>query len=136
MPQLEAIASAAPPTNHTPPSPSVLAQAGVRASRDSMAPSEQASTLVGSSDNEVRAVGSADEVADDLRSETLYDSQRTGANRSVSGGARGPRIETIFDESPPAKVKVTALRDLLPSGTFGGGLTNDISDSHSIAEDT
>ncbi|KAG9206033.1 hypothetical protein G6514_006312 [Epicoccum nigrum] len=135
MPQLEAIASAAPATNHAPPSPLVLAQAGVRVSRHSMAPSEQASTLVGSSDNEVRAVGSADEDADDLRSETLYDSLRTGAPRSVSGGARGPRIETIFDESPPAKLKVTALRDLLPSGTFGDNLTNNNSDGHSTAED-
>lgn len=135
MPQLEAIASAAPATNHVPPSPLVLAQAGVRVSRHSMAPSEQASTLVGSSDNEVRAVGSADEDADDLRSETLYDSLRTGATRSVSGGARGPRIGTTFDESPPAKLKVTALRDLLPSGTFGDDLTNDNSDGRSIAED-
>ena len=135
MPQLEAIASAAPTANHVPPSPLVLAQAGVRVSRHSMAPSEQASTLVGSSDNEVRAVGSADEDADDLRSETLYDSLRTGATRSVSGGARGPRIETIFDESPPAKLKVTALRDLLPSGTFGDDPANDNSDGHSIAED-
>lgn len=135
MPQLEAIASAAPTTNHVPPSPLALAQAGVRVSRHSMAPSEQASTLVGSSDNEVRAVGSADEDADDLRSETLYDSLRTGATRSVSGGARGPRIETIFDESPPAKLKVTALRDLLPSGTFGDDPANDNSDGHSIAED-
>ena len=135
MPQLEAIASAAPATNHVPPSPLNLAQAGVRVSRHSMAPSEQASTLVGSSDNEVRAVGSADEDADDLRSETLYDSLRTGATRSVSGGTRGPRIGTIFDESPPAKLKVTALRDLLPSGTFGDDLTNDDSDGHSVAED-
>ncbi|KAF2995869.1 hypothetical protein E8E13_003988 [Curvularia kusanoi] len=135
MPQLEAIASAAPATNQAPPSPSVLAQAGVRASRHSMAPSEQASTLVGSSDNEVRAVGSADEDDADLRSETLYDSLRTGATRSVSGGARGPRIETIFDESPPAKLKVTALRDLLPSGTFGDEPADAIADSHSVAED-
>jgi hypothetical protein len=133
MPQLEAIASAAPATNQAPPSPSVLAQAGVRPSRHSIAPSEQASTLVGSSDNEVRAVGSVDEDDADFRSETLYDSLRTGA-RSVSG-ARGPRIETIFDESPPAKVKVTALRDLLPSGTFTDDLTNGTSGDHSIAED-
>lgn len=135
MPQLEAIASAAPATNQAPPSPSVLAQAGVRPSRHSMAASEQASTLVGSSDNEVRAVGSVDGEDADLRSETLYDSLRTGVTRSVSGGARGPRIETIFDESPPAKLRVTALRDLLPSGTFGDSLTNGTSDNHSIAQD-
>ncbi|XPS97837.1 hypothetical protein M3J09_007057 [Ascochyta lentis] len=131
MPQLEAIASAAPATNQALPSPSALAQAGVRPSRHSTAPSEHASTLVGSSDNEVRAVGSVDEDDADLRSETLYDSLHTGATRSVSGGARGPPIETIFDESPPAKHKVTALRDLLPSGAFGERPTSD----HSIAED-
>lgn len=135
MPQLEAIASAAPATNQAPPSPSVLAQAGVRPSRHSMAPSEHASTLVGSSDNEVRAVGSVDGEDADLRSETLYDSLHTGATRSVSGGARGPRIETIFDESPPAKLRVTALRDLLPSGTFGDNLTNGAFDDHSITQD-
>ncbi|UPX10980.1 uncharacterized protein EKO05_0001609 [Ascochyta rabiei] len=131
MPQLEAIASAAPATNQAPPSPSALAQAGVRPSRHSTAPSEQASTLVGSSDNEVRAVGSVDEDDADVRSETLYDSLHTGATRSVSGGGRGPRIETIFDESPPAKHRVTALRDLLPSGAFGELPTSD----QSIAED-
>lgn len=135
MPQLEYIASAAQATNQAPPSPSVLAQAGVRPSRHSMAPSEQASTLVGSSDNEVRAVGSGDEDDGDLRSETLYDSLHTAATRSVSGGARGPRIETIFDESPPAKVRITALRDLLPSGAFGEYPTNGTSGDHSIAED-
>lgn len=135
MPQLEVIASAAPATNQAPSSPSALAQAGVRPSRHSMAPSEHASTLVGSSDNEVRPVGSVDEDDADLRSETLYDSLHTGATRSVSGGARGPRIETIFDESPPAKVKVTALRDLLPSGAFGEHPLNGTSGDHSIAED-
>ncbi|KAJ8109149.1 hypothetical protein OPT61_g7672 [Boeremia exigua] len=135
MPQLEAIASAAPATNQAPPSPLVLAQPGVRPSRHSMAPSEQASTLVGSSDNEVRAVGSVDGDDADLRSETLYDSLRTGVTRSVSGGARGPRIETIFDESPPAKLRVTALRDLLPSGTFRDNLPHGNSDDHSIAQD-
>ncbi|KAF1930809.1 uncharacterized protein M421DRAFT_99406 [Didymella exigua CBS 183.55] len=133
MPQLEAIASAAPATNQAPPSPSTLAQAGVRPSRHSIAPSEQASTLVGSSDHDVRAVSSVDEDDADFRGETLYDSLRTGA-RSVSD-ARGLRIETIFDDSPPAKVKVTALQDLLPSGAFTDDLTNDTSGDHSIAED-
>ncbi|KAF2260821.1 hypothetical protein CC78DRAFT_384484 [Lojkania enalia] len=102
-------------TNNMPPSP-ILAHTTGRPSRHSVAPSEQASTLVGS-DNEARGVGSGDEDDTDLQSETLFDSLRTGATRSTSG-ARGPRIETIFDESPPAKAKVTALRDLLPKGTF------------------
>jgi len=107
---------AASSANQAPPSPT-LVQSGGRPSRHSVAPSEQASTLVGS-DNEARGVGSGDEDDADLQSETVFDSLRTGATRSTSG-ARGPRIETIFDESPPqSRVKVTALRDLLPKGTF------------------
>jgi hypothetical protein len=127
-------ASAAPGANQTPPSPT-LAQSGVRASRHSMAPSEHASTLVGSSDNEVRALGSGDDEDADFQSETLFDSLRTGATRSTSGGARGPRIETIFDESPPAKPRVTALRDLLPPGSFGEHTINGVAGHQSIAEE-
>ncbi|PVH93959.1 hypothetical protein DM02DRAFT_618953 [Periconia macrospinosa] len=111
----DVIPSASATTNHTPPSP-ILAHTAGRPSRNSMAPSEQASTLVGS-DNEARGMGTGDEDDADVQSETAFDSLRTGATRSTSG-ARGPRIETIFDESPPSKVKVTALRDLLPKGTF------------------
>ncbi|KAF2856374.1 hypothetical protein T440DRAFT_107022 [Plenodomus tracheiphilus IPT5] len=132
--QLAVIASAAAPANHTPPSPT-LAQPGVRPSRHSTAPSEQASTLVGSSDNEIRGVGSGDEDDADFHSETLFDSLRTGATRSTSGGARGPRIETIFDESPPSKVRVTALRDLLPPGSFGEHTINGATGHQSIAEE-
>ncbi|KAF1943216.1 hypothetical protein EJ02DRAFT_343672 [Clathrospora elynae] len=127
MPPPEVVASAAPGANQTPPSPT-LAPSGARPSRHSMAASEQASTLVGSSDNELRGLGSGDEDEADFQSETLFDSLRTGATRSTSGGARGPRIETIFDESPPAKVKVTALRDLLPPGSFGEHTVNGIAE--------
>ncbi|KAF2002883.1 hypothetical protein P154DRAFT_125271 [Amniculicola lignicola CBS 123094] len=116
-------------TNHVPPSPT-LAQTGGRPSRHSVAPSEQASTLVGS-DNEARGLGSGDEDDVDLQSETVFDSLRTGATRSTSG-ARGPRIETIFDESPPSKIKVTALRDLLPKGTFREHSTDDAPRHQSI----
>jgi hypothetical protein len=134
MPQLEVIASAASSANHMPPSPT-LAPSGVRPSRHSLAPSEQASTLVGSSDNEVRGLGSGDEDDADVQSETLFDSLRTGATRSTSGGPRGPRIETIFDESPPSKVKVTALRDLLPPGALGEPAFHGAAGQHSIAEE-
>ncbi|KAI9782947.1 MAG: hypothetical protein M1839_004422 [Geoglossum umbratile] len=84
-----------------------------------VAPSDRASTLVGS-DNENRAFGSGDDDDMDFQSETVFDSLRTGATGS-SSGARGPRIETIFDESPPAELskrKVVALQDLLPEGAF------------------
>ena len=134
MPQLEVIASAVLAANQTPPSPT-LAQSRVRPSRHSMAPSEQASTLVGSSDNEVRPLGSGDEDDADFLSETLFDSLRTGVTRSTSSGARGPRIETIFDESPPAKIKITALRDLLPPGIFGEHTINGAASHQSIAEE-
>jgi hypothetical protein len=118
-------------TNQITP-PLILAQPG-RPSRHSVAPSEQASTLVGS-DNEARYVGSGDEDDADLQSETCFDSLHTGATRSTSG-ARGPRIETIFDESPPAKVRVTALRDLLPKGTFRDQGPDGAPGHHSIAEE-
>ncbi|CAA9958474.1 hypothetical protein PTMSG1_02032 [Pyrenophora teres f. maculata] len=133
--QREVVASAAlGGANQTPPSPT-LAQSGVRISRHSMAPSEQASTLVGSSDNEVRGLGSGDEDDADIQSETLYDSLHTGATRSTTGGARGPRIETIFDESPPSKVRVTALRDLLPPGSFRDHTINGVGGQQSITEE-
>ncbi|KAF2638022.1 hypothetical protein P280DRAFT_482447 [Massarina eburnea CBS 473.64] len=118
-------------TNQNPPSPT-LHTAG-RPSRHSMAHSEQASTLVGS-DNEARGVGTGDEDDADLQSETVFDSLRTGATRSTSG-ARGPRIETIFDESPPSKVKITALRDLLPKGTFREQTADAAPGHQSIAEE-
>ncbi|KAI8936352.1 hypothetical protein NX059_006764 [Plenodomus lindquistii] len=132
--QLPLIVPAAAPANQQPPSPS-LAQPGVRPSRYSAAPSEQASTLVGSSDNEIRGVSSGDEDDADIHSETLFDSLRTGATRSTSGGARGPRIETIFDESPPSKVRVTALRDLLPPGSFAEHTSNGAAGEQSIVEE-
>jgi hypothetical protein len=119
-------------TNHT-TSPPILAVTAARPSRYSMAPSEQASTLVGS-DNEARGMGTGDEEDADVQSETVYDSLRTGATRSTTG-ARGPRIETIFDESPPSKVKVTALRDLLPKGTFREQTADAAPGHHSIEEE-
>ncbi|OCK80257.1 hypothetical protein K432DRAFT_48951 [Lepidopterella palustris CBS 459.81] len=120
--------------NHVPPSPT-LVHTGGRPSRYSVAPSEQASTLVGS-DNEARGVGSGDEDDTDFQSETVFDSLRTGATRSTSG-ARGPRIETIFDESPPqvSKSKVTALRDLLPKGTFRDQTMGSVAGNQSITEE-
>ncbi|ORY07804.1 hypothetical protein BCR34DRAFT_590201 [Clohesyomyces aquaticus] len=124
--------SASASANQIPPSPTI-GQAGVRPSRHSVAPSEQASTLVGS-DNEARGVGSGDEDDADLQSETVFDSLRTGATRSTSG-ARGPRIETIFDESPPSKIKVTGLRDLLPKGTFREQAVDGAPGQQSIAEE-
>ncbi|KAF2804879.1 uncharacterized protein BDZ99DRAFT_451376 [Mytilinidion resinicola] len=124
-------------SGHVPRSPT-LVQGGARPSRNSVAPSEQASTLIGS-DNEARGTGSGDEDETDFQSDTVFDSLRTtttGATQSTSG-ARGPRIETIFDESPPqiSKSKVTALRDLLPKGTFHDQTVSSITGNQSITEE-
>ena len=91
----------------------------LRSSRQSIDPSDRSSTLVGS-DNENRALASPDDDDFDGQSDTAYDSVRTGATRS-SSSARGPRLETIFNDSPPPlpnTFKVHALRDVLPKGTF------------------
>jgi hypothetical protein len=129
VPQPEKVIElAAPAANQAPPSPT-LAQPGARPSRST------ASTLVDSSDHEVRGVGSGDdEDGADIQSDTLFDSVRTGATKSTSS-ARGPRIETIFDESPPSKVKITALRDLLPPGAFGEYTTHGAAGQYSITEE-
>ena len=91
----------------------------IRPSRLSIDPSDRGSTLIGS-DNENRALVSPDDDDCDGQSDTAYDSVRTGATKS-SSGVRGPRLETIFNDSPPPlpnTFKVHALRDLLPKGTF------------------
>jgi len=108
-----------------PPNLALAQQPGLlRPSRHSAA-SEQASTLV-ESDNEVRD--------DDFHSETLFDSLHTNAT-STTGGPRGPCIETIFDNSPPSRTKITALRDLLPPGAFGEPMPHAAAVQHSIAEE-
>jgi hypothetical protein len=73
----------------------------MRTSENSAAASERASTLVGS-DSEMRGTNTGDEDDTEFGGETLYDSVRTRTTRSASG-ARDHRIETIFDESPPAR---------------------------------
>ena len=64
---------------------------------------------------------SGDEDDGDGRSDTVYDSLRTGATGSSHSGVRRPPIETIFDESPPAglsKAKLFALQDLESDDSF------------------
>lgn len=79
----------------------ILTQSNMRASEHSAAPSERASTLVGS-DSEMRGTNTIEEDDTDYGGETVFDSVRTRTTRSASG-ARDYRIETIFDESPPAR---------------------------------
>ena len=51
----------------------------------------------------------------DFQSDTAYDSLTTRATTSSGSGIRGPRIETIFDESPPShgKGELDSFKDLL-----------------------
>jgi len=88
----------------------------MRQHRFSSAPSEPGSTLLGS-DNDNSRLMSGDEDDTDARSETIYDSTRTGATGSSHSGVRRPPIDTIFDESPPpelpSKKKLMDLQDLL-----------------------
>lgn len=109
------------PSSQTSPSlaihPNPMSQPGPRfkPSRPSGAPSDRASTLVGSDTENSRILTSeGDEM--DYRSETMYDSVRTGATGSSHSGVRGPRIENVFEESPPPellKQNLTALQEKL-----------------------
>lgn len=86
----------------------------IRQHRFSSAPSEPGSTLLGS-DNDNSRLMSGDEDDLDARSETVYDSTRTGATGSSHSGIKRPPIDTIFDESPPPELppqnKLMDLRD-------------------------
>ncbi len=86
----------------SPFSPSLIGQTVHRnkAHRPSGAPSEPTSTLLGS-DNDNSRLMSGDEDDADGRSETIYDSTRTGATGHSHAGILKPPIGTIFDESPP-----------------------------------
>lgn len=88
--------------------------------RPSGAPSDHASTLLGSENSRFL---SGDEDDLDGRSETVYDSTRTGATGSSHSGVRRPPIDTIFDEPPPpdiSKGKLLALEDLMSHESFTG----------------
>lgn len=97
-------------------SPSAPSVSKTRPYRISSAPSEPGSTLLGS-DNDNSRLMSGDEDDLDSRSETMYDSTRTGATDSSHSSKRRPPIDTIFDESPPpelpSKRKLIDLQDLV-----------------------
>lgn len=88
-----------------------------RPARLSAARSEIASTI--DSDCEYRSVG---DYSTDYQSDNAFDSIQTRTTGS-SSGRRGPHIETIFDDSPPAfsSGRSTKLRDFLGDGQFAGG---------------
>ena len=118
------------PSSQTSPSlalfPNPIAQIGSRSRshRPSGAPSDRASTLIGS-EHENSRVFSVDGEEVDYRSETAYDSVRTGATGSSHSGVRGARIESIFENPPPPellKQNLAALQEKLahtsPRGDF------------------
>lgn len=122
-------------TSAPPSSPPVPILAVNRPQRYSVGPSDRASTLVGS-DNDAR--GFVDEEEMDFQSETVFDSLRTGATGSSNSGTRGPRIETIFDESPPPdirKPKLVELQELLRDGSFSSAQANTDSKRRMIEEE-
>ena len=117
--------SSSSPKISTAPSPSMsspfgLAIARNKSHRPSGALSDRTSTLLGS-DNDNSRFLSSDEDEFDFRSDTVYDSTRTGATGSSHSGVRRPPIETIFDESSTTespKHKLFALQDLLTTDSF------------------
>ncbi|KAI4134225.1 MAG: hypothetical protein LQ347_001697 [Umbilicaria vellea] len=104
------------------PSPPVPTLPRSKAHRPSIVPSDHASTLVGSDNENSRFLSGDEDDGDmDCQSETVFDSLRTGATGSSHSGIRGPRIETIFDESLLPGLnenKLAGLADLLSSGSF------------------
>ncbi|KAI9735279.1 MAG: hypothetical protein M1834_001870 [Cirrosporium novae-zelandiae] len=104
----------------SPPSSSSPKVSSSKIKRNSIVPSDRASTLIGS-DNDTRGFTSGEDDELDFRSETVFDSLPTRATSSSNSGARGPRIETIFDESPPSEMgekKLIALQDLISHDPF------------------
>lgn len=111
------VSSAPSPLISSPPGPAVARN---KSHRPSGAPSDRASTLLGSDNDNSRFLPS-DEDDFDFRSDTVYDSTRTGATGSSHSGVRRPPIETIFDESPPMELpkhKLITLQDLLSNQSF------------------
>ena len=118
--------SASLPAAHSPPSPSVspplnfITTTRNQNHRPSGAPSDHASTLLGSDHDTSRCLSSDDDDLD-YRSDTIYDSTRTRTTGSSHSGIRKLPIQAMFDEPPQEKVpkhKLIALEDLLSNESF------------------
>ncbi|KAL8811992.1 MAG: hypothetical protein Q9223_007400 [Gallowayella weberi] len=113
------------PRLSSPPSPSLSSPLAPFSNRNkpyypSLAISDKGSTLLGS-DNDNSRMLSGDEDDTDFRSDTVYDSTRTGATGSSHSNLRRLPIETIFDEPPVSeyqKNKALALQELLSHESF------------------
>lgn len=85
---------------------------------------DRASTLVGS-DSDARGFTSGDEDDIDYRSETIFDSLRSGATTGSVRSHKAP-FDTMFDESPPSlnshqKSKRLSIHEMLANGGFNEG---------------
>ncbi|KAL8948678.1 MAG: hypothetical protein Q9222_005161 [Ikaeria aurantiellina] len=109
----------------SPPSPSMSSPLApfsnrTRSQHPSLAVSDKGSTLLGS-DNDTSRMLSGDEDDLDFRSDTVYDSTRTGATGSSHSNLRRLPIDTVFDDSPAGdfqKHKAVALQELLSHDSF------------------
>ncbi|KAL9610546.1 MAG: hypothetical protein Q9167_004758 [Letrouitia subvulpina] len=109
------------PRLSSPPSPLLSSPLGPhhkrKLYRPSAVPSDHGSTLLGS-DNDNSRVLSGDEDDFDNRSETVYDSTRTGATGNSHSGVRKMSVQAIFDESLPAEIQkqnTAGLPGILPN---------------------
>ena len=122
----------------SPPSPLMSSPLAPFSSRytphhPSLAISDRGSTLLGS-DNDASRILSGDEDETDFRSETAYDSTRTGATGSSHSNIRRPPIEAMFGDPSSGeheKNKSIALQELLSHDSFN---TVDVR-RHRIAEE-
>ena len=112
------MSSTPPPSASSPLGPLAFNTMRNKSHRPSGAPSDHASTLLGS-ENSRYLSGDEDDV--DGRSETVYDSTRTGATGSSHSGVRRPPIDTVFDKPPQPELsrdKLVALQDLIGHDSF------------------
>ncbi|KAL9046676.1 MAG: hypothetical protein Q9214_000543, partial [Letrouitia sp. 1 TL-2023] len=105
------------PRFSSPPSPLLGLHHKRKLYRPSAVPSDHGSTLLGS-DNDNSRVLSGDEDDFDNRSETVYDSTRTGATGNSHSGVRKMPVQAIFDGSSPTEIQkqhIAGLPGILPN---------------------
>jgi len=103
---------------HIKPSPKVIIHQDTSPRIPEVMGSDRASTLIGS-DSENRGFASGEEDEMDMKSDTVFDSYRTGTTGSIR--ARNPPLELMFDDSPPNnghKIKTTVIREMPTNGGF------------------
>jgi hypothetical protein len=109
-------------TGHASPASGIFFSSHNKAPRTSEV-GDRASTLVGS-DNDVKGFASGDDDDVDFRSETVFDSLRSGATGSIR--SHNAPLDSMFDESPPSlsahpKSKRLSIHEMLHNGAFQEG---------------